>query len=98
MISIFLNFIRTYGGLSYDAGELLLGKFADGATADDCAFEIKYLFEGIPVEVDGNWIAIYLKDEPEQSSLAVRATPTPTLGASATRVSYVCHGVSSVES
>lgn len=92
MTGIFQGYIRTYGGLSYDAGELLLGKFANGAAADDCAFEIKYLFEGVPVEVDGNWIAIYLRDRSDSASVDSLAEVVDRPARQAMKISYRCGG------
>jgi hypothetical protein len=54
------NFIHSFGGVSYDTGELLLAKFANGQSAEECAAEIGYLYQTIPLEVDGEWMAVYL--------------------------------------
>jgi hypothetical protein len=53
------NFIHSFGGVSYSTEELLLGKFGSPQVAEDCAAEVVYLYRFLPIETDGEWMAVY---------------------------------------
>ena len=56
------NFIQSFGGVSYQSREILLAKFSGPQAAEDCAAELSYLYQTLPVETDGEWMAVYLID------------------------------------
>ena len=54
------NFIHSFGGISYDSGEMLIARFTSAQAADECAAELAYLYRSLLVEIDGEWLAVYL--------------------------------------
>lgn len=54
------NFIQSFGGVSYDSGDLLVAKFPNHRSADECTAELAYLYGTLPLETEGSWMAVYL--------------------------------------
>jgi len=54
------NFIHSFGGISYDSDELIAAVFATAEAAQECGLELRYLYRHLHVEIDGQWLAVYL--------------------------------------